>query len=511
MEEILLASGMAPTLPMPAKNPSGESGSNETAHVPDRAEVLIIGGGITGISLATLLARNGISSVLIEKNDFTSGTSQASGMMIWGGLLYLKNLEFRTVARFCRSRDFLIRSRPEDVASRDFTYLVARQGGRRSWFMWCALQVYRALSLWRQGPVRRFPLDRLPMELDGGLYSAAWTYEEGFLARSDSRFGLRQLVATEGPLTALNHHEIESLQRDDNGFYQVGLRSDDGAIYRTEVARIVNCGGIWADGINTRFGVKTRHHHHFSKGVYLLLAISSDEAFVMDSGTDGDVLCWVPWGEVTMWGPTETTIESLDDAHATAADVDWLLAELNRRSTRNWTRKDIVNVRCGVRPLAVLPGIEVKNPLDLSRKAIVEKCPDQPWWTVFGGKLSGAEDVAAGIYQSLLGRAAEYRDFRESSPQAPTIRDFFDGREIPDPEFCRDHEFCRTLDDYLRRRSNIAQWIPRGGFGNDDEFAADLLAIATRLIGYTPAAELALHRYREQVILDRSRWNPSHE
>ncbi len=511
MEEILLASGMAPTKPMPDKNSSGQPGGNETARVPDRAEVLIIGGGITGISLATLLARNGISSVLIEKNDFTSGTSQASGMMIWGGLLYLKNLEFRTVAKFCRSRDRLIRNRPGDVAPRRFTYLVARQGGRRSWFMWCALQVYRALSFWKQGPVRKSPLDRLPMELDGSLYSAGWTYEEGFLARSDSHFGLRQLVATKGPLTARNHHEIESLQRVENGLYQVELRSADGTPCRTEVAKIVNCGGVWADGINTRFGVPTQHHHHFSKGVYLLLGASGDEAFVMDSGTDGDVLCWVPWGEITMWGPTETTIDSLDDAHATAADVEWLLAELNRRSTRKWTHKDIVNVRCGVRPLAVLPGTEVKNPLDLSRRAIIEKCPDQNWWTVLGGKLSGAEDVAAEIYQSLLGRAAEYRDSRESSPQAPMIRDFFDGREIPDPDFCRDHEFCRTLDDYLRRRSNIAQWIPRGGFGNDDEFAADLLVIATRLSGDRLTAEQALQRYREQVILDLSKWHPSYE
>lgn len=231
----------------------------------------------------------------------------------------------------------------------------------------------------------------------------------------------------------------------------------------------------------------------------------------MDSGADGDVLCWVPWGEVTMWGPTETTIESLDEAHATAADVDWLLAQLNRRSTRQWTRKDIGNVRCGVRPLAVLPDTEIKNPLDLSRKAVIEKCPDQAWWTVFGGKLSGADDVAAEIYQSLFGKSAECRHVRESGPEPPIIRDYFDGREIPDPDFCRRHEFCRTLDDYLRRRSNIAQWIPRGGFGNDDEFAADLLAIASRLLGDVAAAEQALQRYRGQVMLERSQWNSAHE
>lgn len=252
---------------MSDQNSSGSPCGCEGAGVPERADVLIIGGGITGISLAALLARNKISTVLIEKSDFTSGTSQASGMMIWGGLLYLKNLEFRTVVNFCRSRDRLIRDRRAEVAPRGFTYLVSRQGGRRSWFMWCALQVYCALSLWKQGPVKKFPLDRLPEEFDSSLYSAGWTYEEGFLTRSDSDFGLRQLMEAGGRLTALNHHEIGSVQRNENDLYQVELRIPDGSVRRTEVAKILNCGGVWADEINANFGVRTRYHHHFSKGV----------------------------------------------------------------------------------------------------------------------------------------------------------------------------------------------------------------------------------------------------
>lgn len=475
---------------------------------PHQADVLILGGGITGISLAQLLARNGKSTLLIEKNDFTSGTSQASGMMIWGGLLYLKNLEFRTVAKFCRSRDRLIRRRPSDIAPRSFTYLVARNGGRSSWLMGSALQLYRAFSGWKRSPIRRFPVAELPEIFVRENFSTGWTYEEGFLSHSDSHFGLRGLIDPAGPLNALNYHEVESILRLENGRYDVTVRSTlDDVVRRFKVGKIVNCGGVWADEINARFGILTRHRHHFSKGVYLLLTTAGGGAFVMDTGTDGDVICWVPWGEVTMWGPTETTIANLDDAHATTADIDWLLAQLNRRSTRKWTRADIANVRCGVRPLAVLPETKIANPLDLSRKAVVEASPGEPWWTVFGGKLSGAEDVAAEIYQAVIGTAPEHREFSESTQAPPTTRAYFHGRELPDPEFCRDHEFCRTLYDYLRRRTNIAQWIPRGGLGNDDEFAADLLAIATRLLGDPAAAERALHRYREAVTLERSHWH----
>ncbi len=307
----------------------------DASPLPNQADVLILGGGITGISLARLLARNGKSTILIEKRDFTSGTSQASGMMIWGGLLYLKNLEFRTVAKFCRSRDRLIQRRPTQIAPRGFTYLVARNGGRSSLLMGSALQLYRAFSGWKRSPVRRFPIAELPGIFDRKNFASGWTYEEGFLSQSDSHFGLLGLIDSSGPLNACNYHEVESLRRLENGRYDVTVRSTlDDATHRFEVGKIVNCGGVWADEINVRFGVRTRHRHHFSKGVYLLLGTSDGEAFVMDTGTDGDVICWVPWGEVTMWGPTETTIASLDDAHATAADVDWLLDQLNRRSTR---------------------------------------------------------------------------------------------------------------------------------------------------------------------------------
>lgn len=467
---------------------------------------MVIGGGITGISLATLLARNGKSTVLVERKDFTSGTSQASGMMIWGGLLYLRNLEFLTVAKFCRSRDQLIKRQPSEVSPRGITYLVAKTGGRSSRLMWCALQFYRAISLWSRAPIRRFPLDQMPADFDKNHYSTGWTYEEGFLSQSDSGFALQQLTDVDGPLTALNYHEIQQIRRRHDG-YDVTLRSLHGSTdHVMRVDKIVNCGGVWADEINQRFGISTRHHHHLSKGVYLLLDQTGDDAFVMDSGEDGDVLCWVPWGEVTMWGPTETTIGCMAEAHATAADVNWLLDQLNRRSTRRWSRADISNIRCGVRPLAKLPATKVRNPLDLSRKAVVEAADDQPWWTVFGGKLSGAQDVAHEIYVTLCGAQPVRCTSPRPPAESPMVLDYFHGRAVPKPEHCRDQKFCRTLEDYLRRRTNIAQWIPRGGFGRNHEFEPDLRAICARLHLDPDLAEQDFHRYRDQVTVEENHW-----
>ena len=476
--------------------------------IPNQTEVLILGGGITGISLAALLDSNGKSVLLVEKGDFASGTSQASGMMVWGGLLYLKNLEFGLVRRFCRARDRLIRKSGGEIETRSFTYLGLKSGGRNRLFMWLALQFYQMLSLWQRAPVRDFPLDRLCPTLDKRLFKNGWTYEEGFLGSSDSRFALEQLPAGEDK--AMNYCEVLEIRKkpQGEGFIATIKNTLSGEEAEVHTRKIVNCGGVWAEEINRRHGVPTEHTHHLSKGVYLLLpAPQNREALIMDMGTHGDTLCWVPWGEVVMWGPTETSIESLDQAHADTADIDFLLAKLNDYSTKTWTREDIVNVRCGVRPLAKKPGQKVTHPLDLSRRGLVEKAPNQPWWTVFGGKLSGAADLATEIYHALFGEMPARIETRVPSRKIPHIDAFFGGRSLPDPAYCRDFECCRTLEDYLRRRTNLAQWIPHGGFGANFEYEADLMAIAGILLDDPAAAEPAVRHYQEKVTMEKRRWH----
>jgi glycerol-3-phosphate dehydrogenase len=466
---------------------------------PEEVEVLVIGGGITGTSLANVLHRANRQALLVDLNDFGSGTSQASGMMIWGGLLYLKHFEFRQVRKFCRARDGLLSSLQREVAARSFSYLGSKPGGRHPALVRAALTAYQALALWKRAPVRPFPLGDLPESFAAGRFRKGWTFEEGFLKESDARFTLRRLPFGSPWVTARNHCEIIDIGRTGAGF--------DGREWRVAAGRIVNCGGVWADGINARFGVATHHEHHLSKGVYLLLRGGGrPDALVMDMGMNGDTLCWVPWGEVVMWGPTETSIASPTGAVAGAEDVDFLLDRLNRYSRRRWTRADIVNVRVGVRPLAIRRGRRVARSLDIPRGAVVEKAPGEAWWTVFGGKLSGASDQAEAIYRSLFREPAPRGAEREAPmPEAPVIA-AFGGRRLPDPAHCRRYEHCRTLEDYLRRRTNVAQWVANGGCGAAFEFGDDLLRVAGAIHDGAGAAREAVRDYQRKMIHERERW-----
>ena len=96
---------------------------------PVAVDLLILGGGISGASLFSVADASGKRILLIDQGDFASGTSQSSGMMIWGGLLYLRNFELRLVRRLCCARDWLIDNCPA-VHARHFQYLPLKRGGK---------------------------------------------------------------------------------------------------------------------------------------------------------------------------------------------------------------------------------------------------------------------------------------------------------------------------------------------------------------------------------------------
>lgn len=478
-------------------------------NVPEHIETLIIGGGITGTSLANLLHRTGRSALLVEKEDFGAGTSQSSGMMIWGGLLYLKNLEFFQVHKFCRARDQLISTLSDEVAPRSFTYVSSKKSGRNSLVMRAALSTYRTLALWKRAASRNVPLHTLPENFDPLHFSHGWRFEEGFLKESDARFTLHRLPYRSPHVTALNYCEIVALSRINDGNWLAHLRDRmTGKEWQVTSNKVVNCGGVWADEINSRFGIVTRHTHHLSKGVYLLLdAEYHQDAHVMDMGVNGDTLCWVPWEKVVMWGPTETSIESLRDATVRSEDVDFLLERLNGYSRRTWSRNDIVNVRVGVRPLVVKRDTPTSESIGISRKAIIEKSPHATWWTIFGGKLSGAKNLAESIYQKIFSQKPKAIFPDHLPPANVTWITGFGGLKLPDPSFCREHLHCRTIEDYLRRRSNVAQWIPNAGWGREFEFSDSLQQIAKEIYQNKEIASRELESYKEKTFAEKRLWH----
>lgn len=466
-------------------------------------DVVIVGGGVSGVALLRELAARGHRVLLVEKGDAASGTSQASGMLAWGGLLYLKNLELRTVAKLSAARDAWIAGRSGEVEVAPFRYLPLRRGGRRPWWVRAALETYWLLGAGRRRRPfrdRRAAESRWPF-LAGERFGRALGYEEACMTESDARLVVRWLTeSTDADRTFLDRTELVGAEREGDEW---SLSLSSNGVGREARARVlVNAAGVWADRVAGLAGLRTKHTHVLSKGVYLVLRRPPElDAFLaFEMGAHGDVLTLTPWGPVALFGSTETIVEDPDAGFA-PEPVD--VAELAKSAAENLARpltfEDVVALRTGVRPLALESGAaRPRDPQSLSRKHAVDVDASVRGVTLFGGKFTSARALgleAADAVETMVRGSARPL----SAPTAParSAQFFFPGHEaaVIDPAAARDHERCRTLEDYLRRRTPLAQRIPRLGLGRSDEHAESLRSIAAVIEGEA-AADGALERLR---------------
>ena len=473
-------------------------------------DVLVLGGGITGASLYAELCRQGWRTLLIDKGDFASGTSQSSGMMVWGGLLYLRAGDVLTVLRLSRSRDRMIAELDGWTAPAAFHYIPPLRGGMSSTYIGAGLGFYWLLGAGRRRlPRYRQDFAETPL-LNQHAHRGAFCYEEALLTSSDARFVLHWLTPHQPPgRAAVNYCEVESCEyARSERLWQLQLRDRlRGVTIGARARLIVNCAGVWADAINREQGIETPYRHALSKGVYLGLARAGEHhsPLIFDMGDHDDVMTFVPWGPVALWGPTETAIEDIAEGLAPApADIRFLLETANRHLRRKVGPEDIVSLRCGIRALAVNRDyVASRYPLKLSRRSIVHPEQDLPWITAYGGKLTGSRELAGKMARMIRHRVPPSLPPAGCGEESPGVASCaFPGLDQPvaAPHWCHEHEFCVTLEDYLRRRTNIAQWLPREGLGRNGENRDAILAAARELYAGDPAAAgEAVARYEENV------------
>jgi glycerol-3-phosphate dehydrogenase len=469
-------------------------------------DVVIVGGGINGACLYHHLCRRGFRVLLADKGDFASGTSQASAMMIWGGLLYLKNLDFANVARLSFSRDRMIDGLQQWVRPQIFRFIPRREN-HNSALIASVLYFYWMMSGFRRkSPHVKFNFPELAF-LDRQKFREALEYEEACVLPSDARFVLHWILPFRNEhQIPLNHCSV------DGGKYAGGewhLALSDSVLKRELIVRskmVINTAGVWTDSVNEQFGVSTSYKHVFSKGVFLGLNRREQHQFplILDTAEHNDCMSFIPWGPISLWGPTETPVKNLAEGfHVTENDIEHLLFELNENLAEPASPSDIVSFRCGVRPLAVHRSFNKDcYPLELSRKCHIESDTNLPWISVFGGKITDCVSLAESVARLAEQRCERSLSAFEDEPDSiESDLESFPGitEQIISPDFSAKHEMCWTLEDYLRRRTNLSQWVARGGLGRHDENVTVLKNICRKFCPDDSDAEFMLSAYRRKI------------
>ncbi len=475
-------------------------------------DVAIIGGGINGASLFDLLCRRGYRVVLLDKGDFACGTSQASAMMIWGGLLYLRNFDLASVFSFSRARDHMIHDISDLISPCQFQFIPARKGLLSKLPILSAMYLYWVIGCFR----RKRPCVKSCSSVISrqNANKDMLLFEEGMLHCSDCRFVLHLL--TQKRFTqqlAINYCAVKSggYDRRNNNWH---IEAED-RIGRKKLeiraAMVANCAGVWTDSVNQLFNIQSPFKHVFSKGVFISLQRSEEQKkpIVFAQEENNDVILNIPWGPVSLWGPTENTVTDIEEGFMVSPDdVRYLIRQYKRHMNTLLTKEDIVSLRCGIRPLAVDRAYARDSfPLDLSRRFKVATDYDVPWISVYGGKITGCNHAAAIVADKIAARLPPPpRDDTLSQEEPESFQSIplatFPGlqQKIPAIEWCMKEEFCCTLGDYLRRRTEIAQWTAREGLGHNNENKEALRALCLSLAkGDEKKGEVLLEEYSQQV------------
>ena len=393
-------------------------------------DVLVIGGGVTGVGAALDAASRGLSVALIESRDLAAGTSSRSSKLIHGGLRYLEQLEFGLVHEALHERGLLsTRLAPHLVRPVPILVpLTARPAagvtdtlrgiGHRVWqraYLGSGVALYDAFAgvfgrgrgmpghrhLSRTSTRRMFP------SLREETLAGAIRYYDGQV--DDARY-VATMARTAASLGAAVVTSASAVGLRREAREVVGARVRDmetGEEFDVSARTVVAATGVWSDDVRTLLGgasaaVRPGLRVRASKGVHLVVprsAISGDAGLILRTATS--VLFVLPWGGHWIIGTTDTDWK-LDRNHpaASARDIAYILDELNAWLDKPLTTDDIEGVYAGLRPL--LSG-EDEQTSALSREhAVVE--PMLGLMVVAGGKYTTYRVMAADVIDRVVRR-----------------------------------------------------------------------------------------------------------
>lgn len=379
-------------------------------------DTLIIGGGITGATLLWDVTLRGIKALLVEKNDFASGTSQATSKLIHGGLRYLKNAEFGLVRESLRERRLLANITPHAVKTLGFlmpVYSFAEKAMLEAGLLMYDMFSYdrnREISSDRWIPRFRFlskeeavlEAPALPRE---GLKGAFLYYDYQNLnpERHTCEF---IFSAQRNGGEARNYTELVALTRQKEEIYQaILLDKRTGKKMPVFAKTVVNAAGPWADFVESLAGVGMDKILVRSKGIHIVTrAIQGSKALVLKK-RDKTHMFVLPWRGKTIIGTTDTVYqESPDKFRVTRRDIRELLEEINHAyGNTELKESDVEFFYGGMRPLVEDPG-ETSDTYNASRKTeiIDHKENGLPgFFTALGGKYTTSRALAEKIADKL--------------------------------------------------------------------------------------------------------------
>lgn len=390
-------------------------------------DVLVVGGGVTGAHAARDAALRGLTTALVEKEDFAAGTSSRSTKLIHGGLRYLEKFEFKLVREACQERERMIELAPHLSHVRPFIYALYKGYPESPFILNAGLTVYDIFSgnpfkrrhrMLNASRLLEIEPDLNPKGLNGGgLYYDSLT--------DDARFTVDTVkgACAAGALAA-NYMEVTGLIEENGRIAGAEVRdriSGEGGVVRAR--QVVNCAGVWVDKV--RFmeeGQKSRLLRP-TKGIHIAVHKKDfplRHAIFLRSPKDNRV-CWpIPAldDDLVYIGTTDTDYNgSLDHVTATPEDIEYLLGVANFTLPESKLGfEHIIGTWAGLRPL-IKPEGELATSA-VSREHKIFTSP-RGLLNIAGGKLTTARIMGLQVIDEAIRLLGEVHG-KHGFPQSPS-------------------------------------------------------------------------------------------
>ncbi|MFM7027278.1 MAG: glycerol-3-phosphate dehydrogenase [Chakrabartia sp.] len=359
-------------------------------------DLAIIGGGINGTAIAREAARNGLSVILLEKDDLASHTSSASTKLIHGGLRYLEYFEFRLVREALKEREVLLRQAPHLIYPLQF--VLPHEHAVRPWWLvrlglWLYDHIGGRISLPRSRGLNR--RDRAfidPLKRDshkGFVYSDCWV--------DDARLVVMNALDAQGHGADIRTRTAVSSARRQEGAWQLSLANGE----EVSAHSLVNAAGPWVAQMLARTGANSQSAVRLVKGSHIIVPrlFEGQHAYMLQQ-PDGRIVFAIAYEDgTTLVGTTDEQVNAPEDARISDAEIDYLCAAVNRYFVKQTAPADVIGTFSGVRPLYDDGASEAKA---VTRDYVLELDSAGPaLLSVFGGKITTARHLAEEAVQKL--------------------------------------------------------------------------------------------------------------
>ncbi|GAA4626297.1 glycerol-3-phosphate dehydrogenase/oxidase [Cellulomonas oligotrophica] len=379
-------------------------------------DVLVVGGGVTGAGIALDAVTRGLSTAVVEAQDWGAGTSSRSSKLVHGGLRYLQMLDFHLVREALTERDLLItRLAPHLVKPVSFLYPLENRVWERA-YVGAGVALYDTLAsvsgtrrampmhkhLSRKGMERLFPDLRHDAAIgavrywdasvdDARLVSTLTRTAASYGAHAASRTQVVQLHTTSGG--AVTGAEVVDLETGEH----IDVRA----------RAVINATGVWTEETEQLARTEGGLRVLASKGIHIVVPrsrIEGNTGLILQ--TEKSVLFIIPWSRYWVIGTTDTPWEQeLTHPVATSADIDYVIEHANQVLARPLTREDVIGTWAGLRPL-LQPGTKAgTSSAKVSREHTVAS-PTPGLTVIAGGKLTTYRVMAKDAVDFAIGSRA---------------------------------------------------------------------------------------------------------